>query len=68
MFGSPPRATAFWFAFCRGMVMNTARRVDADALLHRAGPALAEAARKALSPIAGAITDLMPLTRIGGWL
>ena len=31
-------------------------------------PALAEAARKALSPITGPITDLTPLTRVEGLL
>ena len=31
-------------------------------------PALAEAARNALSPITGPITKLMPLTRLGGLL
>ena len=31
-------------------------------------PALAEVARKSLSPITGPITQLTPLTRVEGWL
>ena len=81
-----PRATASWFAFFRGMVMKTGRRVilalnrmdsiyqPGDSLprslnfFNAQVPALAEAALKALSPITGPITDLMPLTRVEGLL
>jgi len=61
------------------MVTNTDRRVKAQLNMHSRVPtllhffnahvsAVAEAACKALSPITGPITDLMPPTRMGEWL